>query len=102
MTDGQLAWKATKLAAIVFGGLLAFIFIMAGLTALVVTVFGKMGAALLYLAFLFGIFWLLAALDIHNQQDASVDTLPKGQDAKQGLAGTESGAVPSETSADAQ
>lgn len=27
-------------------------------------------------------------------QAASVDTLPKGQDAKQGLAGTESGAVP--------
>jgi hypothetical protein len=29
---------------------------------------------------------------------ASVDTLPKGQDAKQGLAGTESGAVDAEGS----
>lgn len=39
---------------------------------------------------------------VWKERAASADTLPKGQDAKQGLAGTESGAVPNEDSGDAQ
>lgn len=48
------------------------------------------------------ILWRACAIGLINSRAlASADTLPKGQDAKQGLAGTESGAVPKADAQDA-
>jgi hypothetical protein len=95
MTDGQLAWKATKVAATVFAYLFAFIVVVFGVTALAFHFLGRGGAGLLYLTFLFGIIWLCAALDIQGQEDcaASADTLPKGEDAKQASCASKGSAV---------
>jgi hypothetical protein len=87
MTDGQLAWKATKVAATVFAYLFAFIVVVFGVTALAFHFLGRGGAGLLI--------WLCAALDIQGQEDcaASADTLPKGEDAKQASCASKGSAV---------
>lgn len=64
MTDGQIALKAAKVAALVLGGLFAFGAMIYGVAALLFWLLGPLGAALAYLCMIFLIFWLTAAIDI--------------------------------------